>query len=759
MKRFAFALLMSTLLSGAAVAQDGPSQVEQTLPPAASSVDALARKIEIITRTKTVTAIPENEPLPIDLGQIEAPTIPARLTRDVTAKGYARHVVVDGDLIGQLVMTGVAKAGRVEPLNSNDFVAQFTLDRPELDPTAAVTVEGNEEELIAALERLAATDDEEEEEKAKEESADDGSDGAAGKTGSGSGTQNADAANYETPKALDLPDAAPATTVRVTTEGCDIRVDLDQLQAIQQNRVETIEDGNITPGSCEDGDQRFPIKRSYAACGDLIDREGRTAKAQYLLYYTDAGGTRAEVGDCQPDEDQVFNIVEKSEACTIKIDYAKDEAVPQAALIYVNANNNEVQVRGCQASEEVAAVPLTPVTDGCTIRHDFTAGRSYQQGRHVYELDGITWFAGTCADNGAEYVHERVYETDTGTSICPALINEDNGTATLQSKVAIVVNGVRQYISECEPDTSTLALAATTDGCDNPATWSHDINAGVSYGEQRFFYLRSGVRQYVTECRTGAATYPHHVETVGWQNHDDQLFAYRVETIYIDAPTGRYDVKTAVVQQGAIQVPYVYEGERQVANGTKWYEDCTRYQGRDRVQTYRRPDDSTLDRVTGTGDPLSEGNVCTADSPTHASEWTTASVYQAESYVGSASITNHCTPMPTGQTCTNNCSATFTSECKYTATRRVVREDGTLVNTTTASKTVPQLSATYSSTAVVSFPSCPTINGSPNSYGSASGRFDSQWNATLAGRFTQGKPCPANPTAAQVTNFISELGW
>ncbi len=741
MKQFAYALLISTILSGAGLARDAQTAAE-TPPPeasAAASVEDLARKIDIITRTRTVTAIPENEPLAIDLGLVEAKGIPARLTRDVTAKGYARHVVVDGELIGQLVMTGVEKAGRVEPLNSNDFVAQFTLDRPELDPEVPVTVEGDEEELIAALERLAATEEEDDDaEKADQaEVASDGRDGTAGKSGS-AGSRNQDAAAYETPEPLQVPaaEAVAGTTVRVTTEGCEIRVDLDQLEAIQQNRVEITEDGQVDAGTCEDGDQRYPIKRSYSSCGDLIDIEAGTASAQYLLYYTNAGGTRAEVSECQPDEEQVFRIVEDRDACTIQIDYDQKQAVAQAALIYVNAANNEVQVRGCQPSEEVAAVALEPVTDGCGIRHDFSAGRSYQQGRYIYELNGVTWQAGSCTDNGTEYRHEALYET-AGGFVCTPLVNEDTGTVTLQSKVAITVAGVQQVISDCRPDADTLALTATTEGCDNPATWTHDVNAGISYGRERFYYLHGGARQYVTDCRDSDKTYPHQLETVGWQNHDDQLFAYRVETIYIAAPTGRYDVRTAVVRQGAPQQPYVYEGESKVSSGAVWYEDCTRLEGQNLVRSYRRPDDTVLWKTVGEATPLST-NACPPELAQ--TTWTlTGANFRFPLFAGKVN-----------------------RSCAYSGTRRTIRDDGTVVATVTATQTVNTTS----------------VNIPPNNDGGSSWSSNAEWLGGWVCRRDSGNPyygiatdycpfqgqdalnqCVTTPTGSMVADFNRAVGW
>lgn len=603
-KRTLWCLLLSSCLVSPALAQ----MQETTGTTSEPGIEEMVRKVNIVTRAKTRTAVSQNEPMAIDLGLVEVPGAPPKLTDGVTAKAYARYVNYEDSLIAQLVLTGVEKDGRSEPLDSNDFVAQFNMDSPELDPASPVTIEGNQEALIAALQRLNAVEDDDKEEKETESAEADT--GASNNVGSNA-SKNADAAGYSTPAALDVEEDSSAPTVRVTTEGCNIRVDLAQLVAVQQSRVETTEDGNVSAGACEDGADRYPLDRSYSVCGDTIDMETRQAVAQYLLYYTDGGGNRQEVTDCLKDEDKVFDITEKTSACSIYLDYYEMMAVPQASLVYVNASNNEVQVRSCEPSEEIAPVPLISVTDGCSIRHDFAAGRSYQTGRHIYELNGTTWQADACSDNGTEYPHETVYKNAAGQEVCAPIINQAAGTVTRQSRKQIVVNGVEQFITECKPDSTNIAIQSTIDGCDNPSLWNHDLAAGTSYGRERFYYLLDSIPQYVTECQDSEIAYPHHVETTGWQNHDDQLFAYRLTTVYIEGtPRGRYNIKTSEVLPGEPQTAYVYSGEAPATNGEHFYEGCTRFDARDLVQSYDRPDGSVHKVVIGEADPLSLGNKC-----------------------------------------------------------------------------------------------------------------------------------------------------
>ncbi len=345
-------LTLSLLVAVPALAQAPLEGTETTKEATTPTVDALVQKVKILTRTPTLTAIPENDPLPINLSFVNVPGISATLTQGVTAKAYTRYVTVDGKQIGQVILSAVERDGRSEPLSPNNFTAQFDLIKPELEPTVPIEVQGNQQELAAALQRLA--DGNGEEEVAKEEKEPQESDTGVGETGSNA-KANPDAAAYSNPEALETAEIIPPT-IEITTEGCDIRVDLEQGFAFQQSRVKTTENGEVSSGSCEDGEIKYPLQRSYSPCADIIDLDAKTATAQYISYYTDGGGTRQEVSECTLDPEQVFAIVEKRDSCTVFLDYAKMEAVTKAALVYINSSNSEVQVRACEASTEVAAV-------------------------------------------------------------------------------------------------------------------------------------------------------------------------------------------------------------------------------------------------------------------------------------------------------------------------------------------------------------------------------------------------------------------
>ena len=146
---FAAALSLTSVALAQQAAPTTDGQASET------SVETLVEKVAILTRANVRTAVPELEARAVDLDLVEVPGISKNLTKGVTAKAYARYVTVDGEKIGQVVLTGVEKDGRAESLNSTAFIAQFDMKAAELDPAQPITVEGDKAEMRAALERLA----------------------------------------------------------------------------------------------------------------------------------------------------------------------------------------------------------------------------------------------------------------------------------------------------------------------------------------------------------------------------------------------------------------------------------------------------------------------------------------------------------------------------------------------------------------------------------------------------------------------------
>jgi hypothetical protein len=222
----------------------------------------------------------------------------------------------------------------------------------------------------------------------------------------------------------------------------------------------------------------------------------------------------------------------------------------------------------------------------------------------------VTYQAGACSDNGNEYPHTKIYTDAGGAYICQPVIDSNANTVALQSRLRITVGSLSQYITDCTPDTSTLQVVATTDGCTDPGVWQHDISAARSYGQERFYFLDNGSRKYLGACQNSQAVYTHKIAITGYQNHDGQLYSFALTTVYIEPPTGRFDIKVSEVLPGAQQIPYELQGTSSVPNGTSTYQGCDATRETDKVEQWKRADSTLYNKVIGVGTPVGPVDVC-----------------------------------------------------------------------------------------------------------------------------------------------------
>jgi hypothetical protein len=250
--------------------------------------------------------------------------------------------------------------------------------------------------------------------------------------------------------------------------------------------------------------------------------------------------------------------------------------------------------------------------------------------------------------------------------------------------VRILVNGLEQFRTACTPDTTSMDVVATTEGCEDPAYWTHSLSAGQSYGSERYYYFYDDKQEFISDCQKSDQVYTHQVEITGWQPHDDQLFAYALSTVYIDGtPQGRYNIKTSEVLPGTAQTPYTYDGESTAPNSDVTYEDCTRFAGQDLVRNYTRPDGTKYALTVGAADPVDQGNVCTAQitwgPDTHATyALSSSNYYNAGNVCGTTTLSFNYSSGDNDFSGTNSTA----NHCAFTdaiATKSILREDGEVI--------------------------------------------------------------------------------
>lgn len=568
-------------------------------------------KVDLGLRMPETTEIPLQEHKQIDLRLENLPGKPDDLDIDgAVMKSWVAYFEAEGVRQAQLIVTAVEQNGRMAALEQQDFVMTWPIENdPEISQGEELILPGDGAELIKALQSLQTDEAPEEQQEQVISSGSTGNDGPA-QTGS-SGEQ----VSYESPSALPrntpaAPEAEIAYDNRTTSDGCTVEVDEARSLAVEFGKFQSFENGVLTEESaCEVEMNSFPLERSTALCGDNVDIDNRVANPMYQLFYVNGQAARINHGDCQIDTEISFPIIEDME-CAIQLDYIGMQAVPQSKLIYLDANNARQEVRACQASEAVAAVPLIESTDQCTIRHDFMDDQSVQLSTFLYTLNGQTFQATTCADSDITYAHTDYYDRD-GIDVCGTNVDFDALTATRQYRTGITVDGLVQYITECTPDSTTLAVTQTTDTCTDPSGWTHDLSAGVSYEQVRYYYMEDGQRVWVTECQNGTTTYAHQLTNAGWQHNDGLLFSYELQRVTITAPNGEYVIEASTILPGAVQVPYIFDRTNDQWTGVSTYTGCDEFRETQRNEIYERPDGTEHPHPIGAGDTIGPINACT----------------------------------------------------------------------------------------------------------------------------------------------------
>ncbi|MBC7905254.1 MAG: hypothetical protein H7Y60_00710 [Rhodospirillaceae bacterium] len=640
---FGFAALAASFMVFCAVANAQTAPANATTSPAQTSaanvgIPPASDVIAVPVWPKAALPLPE-QPVAtsFNLGQIEG--VPAQLVTGVTANGYARKVTVEDQTVGQVLVMTVAKGDRTETISTEGMTAQWDAkETSQLFPEKNLEVKGSKTALVAALQRLAEPKVDDEKKKVEKDSVNDNPVSNGGKTG------NDQAASYRTPTvAAAAPEQKdPVVDVRTSRDGCDVRIDVAQGKAFVQSKEQTFTDGALTSdGTCTDSEVSYPLKKSQQVCPtDIVDIDTLQAWPQFQWYYVDEAGENHPVGECGKDEETVYTITEDEGQCPVNLDFLEQKAVPQSAFVYIGRNNALTQVpgKGCATSTKSSAIPMDENKAACPMRPDFVANLSYELSMWTYVRNGVTYQAAPCADTDRTFPHEIVYADAAGNNICPAITNMTTKKVTLQSRRRIIVDGTPQWASDCTPDTSIKDILSTTAPCMDPSKWTHDLDAGLSFGQERFYYNRvDGTPEYVTPCQNSTKTYPHDETITGYQAHDDQLWAYPLSTVKITVNGAPYTVASSEVLPGAAQLNYLPAGTVDQPTGQSFNQGCTTSHETARYERWSRPDGTEYLKSVGLGTPVTIADNCVTTVITSQNLQTgaarTAASYNGETFV------------------------------------------------------------------------------------------------------------------------------
>ncbi len=520
---------------------------------------------------------------------------------------------------------------------------------------------------------------------------------------------------------------------RTVYEGCRINVDKRLKVAIRQVKRQTLKDDVLQHSTgCQnstDPSDRYAFEKNHNACEIDIDIANREATSNFQWVYTGSDGDQnivtgiagASSENCVADPDRTYAIYEDHDTCLNFIDYENLKAVPQARLIYRTPDGRDHQVRACEASESIDAVNLVFNTPLCPIEHDLRARKSYENGMYTFTLGGQAYQAGSCSRSDVEYLHMNYYDD------CPPIHDLASGYVTRQYRTRISVNGAYQLVSSaCTPDPqgSRLPIVSTTDGCNAPRDWDHDIALGISYAKERFYYIDAGStdRNYLTQCQPSDVTYRHDVEVVGYLHHDAQLADQQRSRVSISTPSGTYVIVESEVLPGTALIPYVKDRTADALPaapraGDRTYVGCNAYDRTDRVEVWTRSDGTEYSRIIGDGEPSGPTNACTQ---VVEAQWPLTRYYTGG--IASTSCGGYWHELG-GDNNEWRYYGQNTRTAVYEGTRSLTREDGTVISTETREQTITVTGG------------CRHYNRPPNS------------------------SFPNPPSADQINQFLINVGW
>ncbi|MEP4030880.1 hypothetical protein [Roseibium polysiphoniae] len=407
-------------------------------------------------------------------------------------------------------------------------------------------------------------------------------------------------------------DASVTYAISEDTDACAALMDFDKEVATLQSQFSYRDrsGSDIVVRDCQPTETTFDMDRSYGSCADYVDLEQRFAQAQYSLSYTDSQAVLQQVAECSPDEDQTFPIVENAD-CTFTFDFENGLANINSTLSY-NKDGVDTRVRECLPSDTMDPIVMTSDGSSCGYRHDFGAGISTQLAMWIYEHEGQAFQASPCITTDTTYTHVKVYDVD-GVDTCPPIVDLASGFVARQYRTEMTVNGLTETIAACQPDEGNqIGIVSTTNGCNVPSLFEHDLNAGQSYGRERFYYMSPTQGQvYVSECQPSDVSFTHSIEPSGWQYDDTNLRAYPLVDVSINVNGSSYQVVGDYLQPGSTATDYSFvRNEDTPDTSMSYYEGCEQIIPTNRAKIFLRPDGSNFSVLAGDGLKTSGGDHC-----------------------------------------------------------------------------------------------------------------------------------------------------
>lgn len=386
-----------------------------------------------------------------------------------------------------------------------------------------------------------------------------------------------------------------------TTAGCDIRVDLNQLRAFQQERLIVRRNGREERSECKDGNTVYTIHKDYNHPYE-VDLNEKKAYPTYSYYYLDGTGRRKDVHIAGRIKEKDINnpvlLQETEEGCDAKEEYGRDSTtmVKCKRKFYFKHSGEKEFATPCLETTIKSRVVYT--NEGCPVYHDLSAKKSFIQNRRVYQFPGDstpTEYSSCEPENRQPIPHE--------TKLCEPEV--ENGKCFERKRVEIKLNGRYEVISPC----ARVSVNGTPLEKEYESSYSHLSDKSHPY--MRKYYTFENKKHYVTGLEVDLTTvFQHRKRVLSYENKDEIKKAIPLEQSYFKGING-HEVDVIIAQGN----PVDYENTRETeikTEGTPTYEGCNKITRQFKYLKWKRPDGSYYFEKTNEEEPLRE-YVCQAE--------------------------------------------------------------------------------------------------------------------------------------------------